>query len=310
MKVLVTGGAGFIGSHLADRLILEGHEVVVVDDLSTGKEKNLPKGVKFYKADILHSKLERIIRNEKPEVISHHAAQRDVRRSIEDPLYDAEVNILGLIQLVHFGVKHGCRQVIFASSGGAIYGETRVLPTSETERAAPVSPYGISKRAGEHYLHFFRQNSGIETTSLRYANVYGPRQDPFGEAGVIAIFTQKMLRNEQAIINGNGMQTRDYVYVDDVVEANMLAMHARPAQSDTFNVGTGIETSVNQIYRQIQSLTQCALKEVHGPEKRLEQNRSALDYGKIHKALDWEPKVALKEGLERTVNHFRALLKK
>jgi len=310
MKILVTGGAGFIGSHIVDRLVLEGHEVVVVDNLSTGKERNINKAAKFIKLDILHPKLEKIIKNEKPEVISHHAAQMDVRRSVADPLFDAQVNILGFIHLLEYAVKYGTRHVVFASSGGAVYGEQSQFPANEQHSTFPVSPYGISKLAGEKYLFYYKQNSGLDYTALRYANVYGPRQDPFGEAGVVAIFTQKMLRHEQAVINGNGMQTRDYVYVEDVVEANMMAIHSRPVNAETFNVGTGKETSVNQLYKILQSLTDSPLKEIHGPEKRGEQVRSVLDYSRIHKFLDWEPKVPLKVGLEKTVNYFRSLYKK
>ena len=310
MKILVTGGAGFIGSHIVDRLVLEGHEVVVVDNLSTGKERNINKAAKFIKLDILHPKLEKIIKNEKPEVISHHAAQMDVRRSVADPLFDAQVNILGFIHLLEYAVKYGTRHVVFASSGGAVYGEQTQFPANEQHSTFPVSPYGISKLAGEKYLFYYKQNSGLDYTALRYANVYGPRQDPFGEAGVVAIFTQKMLRHEQAVINGNGMQTRDYVYVEDVVEANMMAIHSRPVNAETFNVGTGKETSVNQLYKILQSLTDSPLKEIHGPEKRGEQVRSVLDYSRIHKFLDWEPKVPLKVGLEKTVNYFRSLYKK
>jgi UDP-glucose 4-epimerase len=310
VKVLVTGGAGFIGSHIVDRLILEGDDVVVVDNLSTGKERNINKGAKFYKLDILHSKLEKIIKKEKPDVISHHAAQMDVRRSVEDPLFDAQVNILGLIHLLEYAVKYGTRNVVFASSGGAVYGEQSQFPASEAHLTSPVSPYGISKLAGEKYLFYYKQNSGLDYTALRYANVYGPRQDPFGEAGVVAIFTQKMLRNEQAVINGNGMQTRDYVFVEDVVEANMMAIRSKPVQTDTFNVGTGVETSVNQLYKILQSLTDSPLKEIHGPGKRGEQLRSVLDYSRIHKIMDWEPKISLKAGLEKTVNYFRTILKK
>lgn len=306
----MTGGAGFIGSHIVDRLILEGDEVVVVDNLSTGKERNINKGAKFYKLDILHSKLEKIIKKEKPDVISHHAAQMDVRRSVEDPLFDAQVNILGFIHLLEYAVKYGTRHVVFASSGGAVYGEQTQFPATEAHLTAPVSPYGISKLAGEKYLYYYKQNSGLEYTALRYANVYGPRQDPFGEAGVVAIFTQKMLRNEQSVINGNGMQTRDYVYVEDVVEANMMAIRSKPVLTDTFNVGTGVETSVNQLYKILQSLTDFPLKEIHGPVKRGEQIRSVLDYSRIHKMMEWEPKVSLKTGLEKTVNYFRTILKK
>ncbi|MFI5303289.1 MAG: NAD-dependent epimerase/dehydratase family protein [Nitrospiria bacterium] len=310
MKILVTGGAGFIGSHIVDRLVLEGHEVVVVDNLSTGKERNINKAAKFVKLDILHPKLEKIIKNEKPEVISHHAAQMDVRRSVADPLFDAQVNIFGFIHLLEYAVKYGTRHVVFASSGGAVYGEQTQFPANEQHGTFPVSPYGISKLAGEKYLFYYKQNSGLDYTALRYANVYGPRQDPFGEAGVVAIFTQKMLRHEQAVINGNGMQTRDYVYVEDVVEANMMAIHSRPVNTETYNVGTGKETSVNQLYKILQSLTDSPLKEIHGPEKRGEQVRSVLDYSRIHKFLDWEPKVPLKVGLEKTVNYFRSIYKK
>ncbi len=310
MKVLVTGGAGFIGSHIVDRLIVEGHHVVVVDNLSTGKKKNINRNANFYKLDILSPKLEKIIKNEKPDVISHHAAQIDVRRSVADPIFDAQVNILGLIQLLEYGVKYGTKQIVFASSGGAVYGEQTEFPAPESHGTFPVSPYGITKLTGEKYLFYYRQNSGLEFTCLRYANVYGPRQDPFGEAGVVAIFTEKMLRNEPVIINGNGMQTRDYIFVDDVVDANMLAMNAKPVQTGYFNVGTGIETPVNQLFKLLQGLTESTIKEIHGPGKRGEQIRSCLDYSKIQKGMEWEPKVPLKTGLERTVAYFRSNKKK
>jgi UDP-glucose 4-epimerase len=310
LKVLVTGGAGFIGSHIVDRLIVEGHPVVVVDNLSTGKKKNINRNANFYKLDILSPKLEKIIKKEKPDVISHHAAQIDVRRSVADPIFDAQVNILALIQLLEYAVKYGTKQFVFASSGGAVYGEQTEFPAPESHDTFPVSPYGITKLTGEKYLFYYRQNSGLEYTCLRYANVYGPRQDPFGEAGVVAIFTEKMLRNEQVIINGNGMQTRDYIFVDDVVDANMLAMNAKPVHTGYFNVGTGIETPVNQLFKLLQGLTESTIKEIHGPGKRGEQIRSCLDYSKIQKGMEWEPKVPLKIGLERTVAYFRSNKKK
>jgi UDP-glucose 4-epimerase len=303
MKVLVTGGAGFIGSHLVDRLIQEGHQVVVVDNLSTGKKKNLNKDAKFYKLDILSDRLERVFQKEKPEIVSHHAAQMDVRRSVSDPTFDAQSNIIGLLNLLECAVKNGARRIVFASSGGACYGEQQVFPATEEHPMHPLSPYGVSKLASEHYLYYYQAVCGLEYTALRYSNVYGPRQDPFGEAGVVAIFAQKLLKGEQPIINGNGMQTRDYVFVEDVIEANMAVIHGQI--NDTFNVGTGKETSVNQLFRYLLDITAAKVKEIHGPEKKGEQVRSSLDYQKIHKILEWEPRVSLQEGLAKTVEYFR-----
>ncbi len=305
MKVMVTGGAGFIGSHLVDRFIEEGHDVVVVDDLSTGKKKNLNKEAIFYKVDIQSSRLHRIIQKERPEIISHHAAQMDVRKSVDDPAFDAKSNILGLINLVECAVKNGTRRIVFASSGGAIYGEQVTFPASEDHSTHPLSPYGISKLSGEHYLYYYQKICGLECATLRYGNVYGPRQDPHGEAGVVAIFAEKLLKGEQATINGNGMQTRDYVYVKDVVEANMAVINMKA--NDTFNVGTGIETTVNQLYKHLLEITASDLKEIHGPEKMGEQKRSCLNTKKIYKDAEWEPTVLLREGLENTVAYFKEL---
>ncbi|VAX27495.1 UDP-glucose 4-epimerase [hydrothermal vent metagenome] len=304
MKVLVTGGAGFIGSHLVDRLIEEGHEVLVVDDLSTGKKKNINKEATFYKMDILSSRLERVFQKERPEIISHHAAQMDVRKSVSDPAFDAKSNILGLLNLLECAVKNGTRRVVFASSGGAVYGEQVTFPATESHATAPLSPYGVSKLSSEHYLYYYQKVCGLEYAALRYANVYGPRQDPHGEAGVVAIFTQKLLKGEQPTINGNGMQTRDYVYVKDVIEANMAVINRKV--SDTFNVGTGIETSVNQLFQNLLEITESDLKEIHGSEKKGEQKRSCLDAKKIYSDLEWEPTVSLKEGLKTTVDYFRS----
>lgn len=303
MKVLVTGGAGFIGSHVVDRLLQEGHDVVVVDNLVTGKRKNVPKAVQFYKLDIENPKLERIFRNERPSVVFHLAAQMNVRRSVEDPMFDAQVNVLGTLNVLEQASKHGARKVIFSSSGGAIYGEQLAFPAPETHITQPLSPYGISKLCGEHYLSYYHRLSGIQVVSLRYANVYGPRQDPEGEAGVVAIFIQKMLRGEQAVVNGNGRQTRDFVFVEDVVESNLMAMG--PSVEGVYNVGTGIETSVNDLYKIVVELTKVDFKEVHGPAKRGEQARSVIDSTKLHRDLGWEPKVDLREGLRRTVEYFR-----
>ncbi|HJU03695.1 MAG TPA: SDR family oxidoreductase [Nitrospiraceae bacterium] len=303
MKILVTGGAGFIGSHLVDRLVQEGHEVVVVDNLSTGKRRHLNRSAEFYKLDIQSSRLEQVFKKERPSLLIHLAAQMDVRRSVEDPIFDAQVNVLGTLNLLEQAVRHGARKVIFASSGGAIYGEQEVFPAPETHPTRPLSPYGISKLTGEHYLAYYQRISGIQSVILRYSNVYGPRQDPEGEAGVVSIFTQKMLNGEQPIINGNGKQTRDFIFVEDVVEAN-LAVMGQEIQG-TYNVGTSREISVSDLYRLLSESTGCSWKAVHGPAKKGEQARSVIDSGKLRQELGWEPRVAVEDGLKRTVEFFR-----
>jgi UDP-glucose 4-epimerase len=307
MKVVVTGGAGFIGSHVVDRLVQEGHEVAVVDNLSSGKRRNLNREAQFYKMDIQSSRLEQVFRRVRPSVVIHLAAQINVRRSVEDPIFDAQVNILGTINVLQQAVQHGTRKVIFASSGGAIYGEQNQFPAPETHPTQPMSPYGIGKLAGEQYLSYFQQVSGIQFVSLRYANVYGPRQDPEGEAGVVAVFCQKMLAGEQPIINGNGRQTRDFVYVEDVVEANLIAM-GKEVQG-IYNVGTAEETSVNDLFRILADLTASGWKELHGPAKKGEQARSVVDPSKIRQEWGWDPKVTLQEGLRRTVEYFRGMIR-
>lgn len=306
MRILITGGAGFIGSHIVDRLVLEGHSVSVIDNLSTGKMENLNREAEFYKMDIVSPRIERVFKKERPELICHLAAQMDVRRSVADPIYDAQTNIIGMLNLLEDAVRFGTRKVIFASTGGAVYGEEGPLPTPEDYPPKPVSPYGVSKLTGEHYLFYYNATYGMSYVALRFANVYGPRQDPFGEAGVVAIFSQKMLRNEQPVINGNGMQTRDYVYVDDVVDAVTASIYSDI--SDVFNVGTGVETSVNQLFRLLVDVTGKEIKEVYGPAKKGEQQRSCLSCDKIRKALDWEPKTPLQEGLARTVEFFKSRL--
>jgi len=303
MKVLVTGGAGFIGSQTVDRLVLEGHEVVVVDNLSTGKRRNINRDARFYKIDIQNKRLERVFRNERPSVVMHLAAQMDVRKSVEDPILDAQVNVLGTLNLLQQAVKYGARKVIFSSSGGAIYGEQEVFPASETHVTQPLSPYGLSKFCGEQYLSYYQRVGGIQVVNLRYANVYGPRQDPYGEAGVVAIFIQKLLNGEQAIINGNGRQTRDFVFVDDVVEANLSVMGQQI--EGTYNVGTGKETSINDLFRILVEQIGSTCKEIHGPAKQGEQARSVIDATKLRHELSWEPRVELPEGLKRTVSYFR-----
>ena len=303
MKVMVTGGAGFIGSHLVDRLIQEGHEAVVVDNLSTGKRKQVNRAARFYKLDVQSPRLERVFRKERPSVLMHLAAQMDIRRSVEDPIFDAQSNILGTINVLEQAVRHGSRKVVFASSGGAIYGEQEVFPAPESHPTRPLSPYGISKLAGEFYLAYYQQYTGIQYVSLRYSNVYGPRQDPHGEAGVVAIFTQKMLSGEQPIVNGTGRQTRDFVFVEDVVDAH-LAVMGKDVQG-CYNVGVGEETSINELFGMLADLTKSGSKQVHGPAKKGEQARSVVDSTKLRQELGWEPRTPLSEGLSRTVEFFR-----
>jgi UDP-glucose 4-epimerase len=304
VKILVTGGAGFIGSHLVDRLVQEGHEVVVVDNLSTGRRRNLNRAAEFYKRDVQGSRMESVFRRERPVVLIHLAAQMNIRRSVEDPLFDAQVNILGTLNVLDHAVRYGTRKVIFASSGGAIYGEQDVFPAPESHATRPLSPYGISKLTGEYYLAYHQRVSGIHYVSLRFSNVFGPRQDPYGEAGVVAIFCQKMLAGEQPIINGNGRQTRDFIYVDDVVEAHMAVL-GKDIQG-VYNVGTAHETSINELFGKLADLTKAGCKQLYGPAKKGEQARSVVDASKLRQELGWEPRVSLDDGLARTVEYFRA----
>ncbi|HSF11080.1 MAG TPA: NAD-dependent epimerase/dehydratase family protein [Nitrospirales bacterium] len=302
-KILVTGGAGFIGSHLVDRLIQEGNEVIVVDNLSTGKRKNVNKKAQFYKMDIQSKRIERVFRNERPLIVVHLAAQMSVRHSTDDPGFDAQVNILGTINVLEHAVKQGVRKVTFASSGGVVYGEQEIFPAAESHRTEPLSPYGISKLAGEKYLAYYANATGLRYVALRFANVYGPRQDSEGEAGVVAIFSKQMLDGGQPIVNGTGKQTRDFIYVDDAVEAILVTL-GEDVQG-IFNVGTGQETTINECYGIIKSLTKCQCKELYGAAKKGEQFRSVLDVTKLREVFGWDPQVTLQEGLTRTVDFFR-----
>jgi UDP-glucose 4-epimerase len=303
MRILVTGGAGFIGSHIVDAYVRAGHEVVVVDDLSTGKREHLPPRVRFLQADIQDPAVRQLIAAEKIDIVSHHAAQMDVRRSVADPLYDARVNIIGILNVLEGAREAKVKKFIFASSGGAIYGEQETFPADEEHPTHPISPYGVSKRAGEHYLYFYRAEYGLPYIALRYANVYGPRQDPHGEAGVVAIFTQRLLAGEQPVINGDGEQTRDYVFVGDVAGANLAALQAE--YTGPLNLGTGSETTVNQLFTTLRNLTGSAAREVHGPAKPGEQRRSVLTWDHAAQVLHWRPTVGLEDGLRQTVTYFR-----
>jgi UDP-glucose 4-epimerase len=305
MRILVTGGAGFIGSQVADRYIAEDHQVIVIDNLVTGKIGNLNPRARFYQMDIRDPGVEEVVARERPEVVNHHAAQIDVRKSVMDPLLDAETNVLGTLNLLEKAVKHGVGRFIFASSGGAIYGDQPegAEPASEEDPLRPISPYGVAKATVELYLHYYRGVHGLDSVALRYGNVYGPRQDPFGEAGVVAIFAEKLLSGEQPLINGDGLQTRDYVYVGDVVEANVQALH--PKVTGSFNIGTGVEKDVNELFWSLVKITRRSVKEVHGPAKPGEQRRSVLNCSKAHTGLGWRPRVSFEEGLRQTVRYFK-----
>lgn len=304
MKIIVSGGAGFIGSHIVDRFIALGHDVAVIDNLSSGKKEFVNPKARLYEVDILDKKsITDIFSKEKPDVLDHHAAQMEVRRSVSDPIFDAQVNILGLINLMDVGRKYGLRQVIFASSGGAIYGDADVLPTPETYPPKPVSPYGVSKLASEFYLEYYFSAYGIKYCALRYGNVYGPRQNPHGEAGVVAIFAQKMLSGRQPVINGDGAQSRDFVFVGDVVEANVHALNHK--ESLRVNIGTGKGTTVNYMFDILVSLTGTHFTQVHGDPKPGEQYVSVLDISLADSKLGWSSSVSLETGFARTVDYFK-----
>lgn len=303
MKILVTGGAGFIGSHVVDAYVEAGHDVLVVDDLSSGRKENVPRTAKLYQTDVRSDALHDIFRKEKIEVVSHHAAQMDVRRSVADPRFDASINVLGGLNVFEQARQNGVRKIIFSSTGGAIYGEQDEFPAGEDHPTRPLSPYGITKLATEKYLYYYKAVHGMDSTILRYANIYGPRQNPHGEAGVVAIFASKMVAGEQPVINGDGTQTRDYTYVGDVVRANVLALD-HPGSS-VFNVGTGVETDVLTVFNELKACLNPACQEKHAPAKAGEQMRSVISHRKIERELGWKPAVSLKEGLRMTAEFFR-----
>ena len=302
-KCIVTGGAGFIASHLVDRLIEKGYEVAVIDNLSTGNKDNLNLKADFYNFDIQDQKISEIFKKVKPEIVFHYAAQIDVRKSVDDPLESAKTNILGSLNILENCKKFGVKKIVFASSGGAIYGEAEVIPTSEDYSPKPVSPYGIEKLVFEHYLYFYKKEYNLDYLSLRFANIYGPRQNSKGEAGVVAIFCDKMMRGEKIIINGDGKQTRDFVFVEDVISANILGIENN--KSGVFNVGTSKETDVNDIFCELDKLFDSKIQKIHGPQKAGEQKRSCLDFGKIKKDFGWEPKYNIEKGLLKTQEWFK-----
>lgn len=303
MNILVTGGAGFIASHIVDAYLAEGHRVVVVDDLSSGKEENINPKAEFYRLDIRSEKLGEVFEKENIQVVNHHAAQMDVRKSVSDPKFDASINVVGALNVFEGARKSGVREIIFASTGGAIYGEQDSFPADEEHPTRPLSPYGITKLCAEKYLYYYKMIHGIDHVILRYANVYGPRQNPHGEAGVVAIFCSKLLRKEQPMINGDGRQTRDYTYVGDVVTANILAL--RHAGTNTFNVGTGVESDVNAVFRILRTHLNPTCSEQHGPAKAGEQQRSVISYAKIARVLAWQPTVTVENGLRMTSEFFK-----
>jgi UDP-glucose 4-epimerase len=302
MRILVTGGAGFIGSHVVDAYVGAGHEVTVVDDLSSGKRRQVNPAARFVRADIRDERLERVFRKGQFEVVNHHAAQMDVRRSVDDPRFDADVNVRGLLNILELARRHGIGKMILAASGGTYYGECG-RPARESDPPRPLSPYGITKLAGEHYLRAYSALHGIDFTVLRYGNVYGPRQDPHGEAGVVAIFCQRLLASQPVLVFGDGRQQRDYVFVADVARANVAAL--RRGKNEALNIGTGRASSVNVLFE--------LLRRIHGggahefrPPRPGELFRSCLDIRRAGAALGWRPRMALDEGLRRTYRFIAA----
>ncbi|MBU4298478.1 GDP-mannose 4,6-dehydratase [Patescibacteria group bacterium] len=303
MKILVTGGAGFIGSHLVDKLIKVGHQVFVIDNLSSGKKENLNPKARFYQADIQDPKISNIFKKEKPKVVFHFAAHIEARESIKNPVSDAKINILGSLNILENCRKFKVKELIFASSGGEIYGAAKKIPTPENYPPHPLSPYGVSKFAVEKYLEVYYQLFGLAYKALRYGNVYGPRQNSYGEAGVVAIFTNKMLKNEQVFIHGNGRQTKDYIFIEDAIEATILSF--KKDFIGPLNIATGKETSVLEIFDQIKKMTESSVRKKHVPLPAIAFPRGCLDVKRAKKTLGWQPKYSFVEGLEKTVNWFK-----
>jgi len=302
-NALVTGGAGFIGSHVADALIERGYSVSIVDNLSTGYERNLNPKAKFYKLDIRNEKLNEVFDKEKPELVSHHAAQMDVRKSVEDPIYDAQVNVLGSLNLIENCKRVGVKKIIYASTGGAVYGEPDSFPVNEKHDIDPLSQYGITKHVVEHYLSLYYKLYRLKFTVLRYPNVYGPRQDPHGEAGVVAIFTEQMLEGITPKIFGDGSKTRDYVFIEDIVRANMSAIDK--GDNEILNLGWGREVTDFEIFDTVRKALGVEVEPIYTDKRLGEIDRICLDASKARKTLDWQPEISLKDGITKTVEYYK-----
>jgi UDP-glucose 4-epimerase len=307
MRILVTGGAGFIGSAVTDAYLAAGHDVAVVDDLSAGAPSSVDPRARLYRVDVRHPDLDHVFADERPEVVSHHAAQVSVRRSVEDPRADASVNVLGSLNVFEAARRHGARRVIFASTGGAIYRDEQPgVPADETRPCRPRTPYAVAKCSVEQYLDYFSATFGLEAVALRYANVYGPRQDPHGEAGVIAIFLQRILAGVAPTIFGDGEQVRDFVYVGDVAAANRGALEALapPGEALVLNVATGAGTTVNAVWRIIERITRTSVRAYHEPARSGDVRWNVLDASRARTVLGWEPAVGIEDGLRRTWEWF------
>ena len=299
MRILITGGAGFIGSHVADAYLAAGHRVAVVDALIGGGGNRAPQAAAFYQEDIRRPGFAEVFRQERPDVVAHFAAQINLRRSIEDPVADAEANVLGTLRVLDLAARWGTKQVIFASTGGAVYGEPQVLPADEGHPIQPMSPYGLHKYLAEHYLAYYRRVHGLQTAILRYSNVYGPRQDPATESGVISLFAYALLTGQAPVIFGDGTQTRDFVYVGDVADANLRVLGR--SIPEPINIATAIETSVNDLFAMLRKLTGATVHATHGPAVPGEVHRISLGIKRAETLLGWHPRVPLEEGLRRTV---------
>jgi UDP-glucose 4-epimerase len=306
LRILVTGGAGFIGSHTVDSLIAAGaDEISVLDNLSTGKRNQVNAKATFFHTDLRDADAVRtVVEKFRPEAIVHCAAQMDVRHSVADPAFDAQVNVVGFLNLMEVARQNGLRRVVFSSTGGAIYGEQDEFPCNEDHAKRPVSPYGVAKLATESYLFFYKVQYGIDYIALRYGNVYGPRQDPHGEAGVVAIFCGRILDGKPVTIFGDGGQTRDYVYVSDVARANIAALNSK-ASGVALNIGTGIETDVNQLYGTLAAIADFPAKAEYGSERPGEQRRSVISPARAAATIAWRPEKSISHGLEDTFKYFK-----